>query len=735
MRNIIERYLVYLLRSLLVVFLFASVVFLNSFGGFSINLGRVAIFSAVYLAASLILSGWRAKAVKATADYGQTILDILWILFFLEAAGGAESPFSLLFFLAILQAANVRFMRGAICAAGLASAAYGLILFQEYRSLVQVPGPAAIDLMESVRADYLSRGYIYAICFFIVAGLSGILAERLRLKGRQLEAAAKSWEEFRLSTGDILKKMGSGLLTVDFSGQVKYCNKTGAEILGLSEERMVGRRLEEIFSGPNKKFAEVLMESLRTESGTSEDGGPGGGRSQRRLSDVRKELCLLREDETEIPIGISTTPVRDAEGRLQGLIAVFQNLTEAKKIESRLKQMEQLEALGEHTQILMTMVQPMLAAIEKDIAGLAPGGQGSEARQIADDIKVRVGSVRKIIEDFMRYAKIEIPQDRVEDAVTAEPGERAIIGQSPEFLKTLEMVRQVAPTDSTVLLLGESGTGKELLAKEIHRLSRRSHGPFVSINCAALPETLLESELFGHVKGAFTGAVRDKEGLLRVADGGTFFLDEVSETSPAIQVKLLRVLQEREVVPVGGSRPIRVDIRLISATNVNLMKSVEEGKFRQDLYYRLNVIPINIPPLRERGEDIIKLAEYFIEKFSRRTGKPVIKLSERAENALLAYHWPGNVRELENAIERALVVSDSVMIELEDLPEEVRGKSMKDKEVEVKMQADGTLRETEKEIIIRVLKETGGNKRLASQKLGIHYSTLYRKLKQYGLDV
>lgn len=731
----IDRYFVYIIRLLLIVFLYISAFFLNNIGGIPVRFSWVAIFSSIYLISSLVLIYWKIKNINIAADYSQIALDIIWILFFLHSTGGAESPFSLLFFLAIIQAANVRFLRGAIGAAGLSSVAYGLVLLQEYRGLIRVSEPSAQDLMSAIRADYLSRGYIYAICFFIVAALAGILAERLRLKGRQLEATAKSWEEFRLSTGDILKKMGSGLLTVDYSGQVKYCNKTGAEILGLAEEGIVGRRLEELFSGPNRKFADVLMESLGGEPDPFRDDGAADRRSLRRLSDVRKELMLVREDETQIPIGISTTPVKDAEGRLQGVIAIFQNLSEAKRIESRLKQMEQLEALGEHTQILMTMIQPMLAAIEKDIAGLSPeGGLGSEAQKIATDIRARVGSVRKIIEDFMRYAKIEIPQERTGDLVTPGVAERTIIGQAPEFLKTLEMVRQVAPTDSTVLLLGESGTGKELLAREIHRLSQRSHGPFVSINCAALPESLLESELFGHVRGSFTGAVRDKEGLLQVADGGTFFLDEVSETSPAIQVKLLRVLQEREVVPVGGSRPIKVDVRLISATNANLMKMVEAGRFRQDLYYRLNVIPITIPPLRERGEDVVRLAEYFIEKFSRKANKPVIRLSERAQKALLAYHWPGNVRELENAIERALVVSDSVMIELDDLPEEIKGNPIKDRTMEIKIETEGTLKETEKEIIIRILKEANGNKRLAAKKLGIHYSTLYRKLKQFGLE-
>jgi transcriptional regulator with PAS, ATPase and Fis domain len=342
-----------------------------------------------------------------------------------------------------------------------------------------------------------------------------------------------------------------------------------------------------------------------------------------------------------------------------------------------------------------------------------------------------VGSVRRIIEDFMRYARVEIPRERGRDAAPEASAEKAVIGASPGFLQTMELVGQVAASDATILLLGESGTGKELLARQIHRLSKRSHGPFVSINCAALPESLLESELFGHVRGSFTGAVRDKDGLLRAADGGTFLLDEVSETSPAIQVKLLRVLQEREMVPVGGSRPIKVDVRLVSATNADLARLVDQGRFRSDLFYRLNVIPVSIPPLRERGDDILLLAEHFAAKHCRRAGKPLMEISERARRALEAHRWPGNVRELENAMERAVVVSDSVKIELEDLPRDILEAVKAPAEDPAR---DGTLRETEIESIARALREAGGNKRLAAKRLGIHSATLYRKIKQYGLE-
>ncbi|HET9888031.1 MAG TPA: sigma-54 dependent transcriptional regulator, partial [bacterium] len=250
-------------------------------------------------------------------------------------------------------------------------------------------------------------------------------------------------------------------------------------------------------------------------------------------------------------------------------------------------------------------------------------------------------------------------------------GSRKIIGKSQKIQDVFETVRKVAKSDSTVLLCGESGTGKELFAREIHRASRRAEGPFVSINCGALPENLLESELFGHVKGSFTGAIRDKEGLFTVATGGSFLLDEVGETSQAIQVKLLRVLQERETIPVGGQKPIKVDVRVIAATNADLEKSVERGLFRADLFYRLNVIPIVLPTLRDRPEDIPLLVDYFLKEYCRIAERSLLPIDEDALEALSKYEWPGNVRELENVIERAVILEEEDRIRLESLPERI----------------------------------------------------------------
>ncbi len=310
---------------------------------------------------------------------------------------------------------------------------------------------------------------------------------------------------------------------------------------------------------------------------------------------------------------------------------------------------------------------------------------------------------------------------------------KEIIGNSEEIRKVFALVDKVADTDSTILVCGESGTGKELIARAIHYRSSRASSPFVSINCGALPENLLESELFGHVKGSFTGAIRDKDGLFKVASGGTFFLDEVGETSPAIQVKLLRVLQEREIIPVGGVSPIKVNARLIAATNADLEQAVQDNTFRADLYYRLNVIPIVIPPLRRRRDDIPLLVEHFLEKASAKTGGRKKKISRAAMDLLSEYEFPGNVRELENMMERAVILQEGDLIDIEDLPDKVRMRHGGRRGLDISS-SRMTLEELEKEYLISVLEETNWQKKKASTILGINASTLYRKIQRYGLE-
>jgi DNA-binding NtrC family response regulator len=304
------------------------------------------------------------------------------------------------------------------------------------------------------------------------------------------------------------------------------------------------------------------------------------------------------------------------------------------------------------------------------------------------------------------------------------------IGRSRPFGEVLKLAETVAPTESTVLIQGDSGTGKEVIARYIHGLSPRSEGPFVSINCGALPESLLESELFGHVKGSFTGAVRDSEGLFAAARGGTFFLDEVGETTPAIQVKLLRVLQEREVIPVGGTEPVPVDVRLIAATNLDLEEEIRAGRFRTDLFYRLNVIAIHLPLLRTRRDDIILLAEAFLHRVASERKEEPKMLSVEALDALLAYDWPGNVRELENALERAVTLTPGREIGSAALPQRVTERRAEPL-VADRVHPNPTLDVIERAYIHWVLQAEAGNKSRAAEVLGIDPSTLYRKLSRY----
>jgi two-component system response regulator HydG len=308
------------------------------------------------------------------------------------------------------------------------------------------------------------------------------------------------------------------------------------------------------------------------------------------------------------------------------------------------------------------------------------------------------------------------------------------IGKSKKFMDALRLAEHVAPTDSTVLITGESGTGKEVIARYIHNLSTRSDGPVLSINCGALPENLLESELFGHVKGSFTGAVRDKQGLFAAARGGSFFLDEVGEMPPSLQVKLLRVLQEREAIPVGATEAIPVDVRIIAATNRDLEEEIRRGNFRSDLFYRLNVININLPPLRERRDDLLLLIEALLQNLAQENGSDMKALASEALDAVMVYEWPGNVRELENALEHAVVLTRGPLIEGTSLPERIT-RRRKEPLVAERSYRNPTLEVIERSYIMYVLQSEGGNKTRAAEVLGIDPSTLYRKLSRYEGEV
>jgi len=344
----------------------------------------------------------------------------------------------------------------------------------------------------------------------------------------------------------------------------------------------------------------------------------------------------------------------------------------------------------------------------------------------------KVDEIKIAIKKSLTQKRITEENVNLKRQLKKEYGLQSLIGNSPEMFQLKKLVERIADTDSTVLIRGESGTGKELVVKAIHQLSSRAGKPFVTINCATLPEALLESELFGHVKGSFTGAIKDKDGLFKVADGGIFFMDEIGVTSPAIQVKLLRVLEERQFTPVGGTKPVEVDVRLITATNANLEEEVKLGNFRSDLYYRLNVVPIYIPPLRERKGDTELLIKFFIKKYCDKLGIEEKEITQNTLELLTSYPWPGNVRELENTIERAVILSSGKTIDLNSLPQNV----VENKPLGLVQSSQPelpTLESIEKAYIFWILSQTGWQKTKASQILGIDASTLYRKIERYNL--
>jgi DNA-binding NtrC family response regulator len=344
----------------------------------------------------------------------------------------------------------------------------------------------------------------------------------------------------------------------------------------------------------------------------------------------------------------------------------------------------------------------------------------------------KLDEVRKVVREAIEKVHLKHENQQLREQIENYQGKVKIITQDAKIKKILDTSRQIAPTDCNVLLSGESGTGKELFARYIHYSSTRTAGAFFAINCGAFTEELLSNELFGHEKGAFTGATTMKKGLIEMASGGTLFLDEITEMPASMQVKLLRVIQEKEMLRLGATKPVRVDVRFIAATNRDIQSAIKTGNFRQDLYFRLNVVLLNIPPLSERKDDIPLLSYYFLKKYSALMKKNVTEISADVIALLMNYDFPGNVRELENIIERGVALSTGDSIETAHLPEDLRELSIKTfRRKEGKIPS---LEDQEMSYIIWVLSEVGGNKTLAAQILGIDRVSLWRKLKKYGLD-
>lgn len=449
----------------------------------------------------------------------------------------------------------------------------------------------------------------------------------------------------------------------------------------------------------------------------------------------RKLNILVADDEESIRLGFEQLLSRDGhtytivnDGE-QALKALGETKFDITFLDFKMPSIDGIEVLKQiHEKSIPTEVVIVTAygTIKTAVEAIKLGAYDYITKPFLPDTIRRV--IQKIIEkqDYLSKAprqKLEIEYGNNKDV---------IIGVSPKMQDIYELIHKVAPTDSTVLITGESGTGKELIAKAIHYNSLRREKPFMTVDCGSLVETLFESELFGHVKGSFTGAIATKHGSFELAHEGTFFFDEISNISLSIQAKILRAIQEKEIKRVGATDMIKVDVRVLAATNIDLRKLVEEGKFREDLFYRLSVIPIYLPALRERKEDIIPLAHHFLKKYNLKRKRKIIKISETVQKTFLNYHWPGNVRELENVMERAVVIEDTDQIASSSLPTHLQ-------EIEITLTNKDTieniisLEEMEKDHIRKVLKATDGNRSRTARILGIDRKTLYDKIKRYEL--
>jgi PAS domain S-box-containing protein len=561
--------------------------------------------------------------------------------------------------------------------------------------------------------------------------------------------------------------MVDGAMVLDTQGRIVAFSEGAERITGYISSEVVGECCADVFE--SDRCGVACPARRTTESGAV-------------LSNCR---CIVhRRDRDQIEISVSTSPLRGADGRIVGAVVVFRNLNEMMEMAIRLTalsremiiQKERSEAIIDSiADGVMTLdrdmtitsfnrsaeritgyradevtgklcrsvlrskgcdescpVRPLLSGGEP-LAGVEMDILSSDGRRIPVSITAaplhdESGQIIGAVETFRDLSGLR----RLTEELRARYSFRNLVGKSHRMQDIYRLIETVAPGNTTVLVQGETGTGKDLVARAIHYESPRADRPFMMVNCAALPESLLESELFGHVRGAFTGAIADRKGRFEAAQDGTLFLDEISEVSSAIQAKLLRVLETKEFERVGDSRTIAVDVRLICATNRDLQAAVAEGRFREDLYYRINIVPIVLPPLRERDEDIPLLVDHFIAKLNRETGKQIQGVSPDAMDILIDHSWPGNVRQLENAIGHAFVHCRGEVIQREHLPREViRAETPRTPESTA---FRGTLEDMEKAAIARTLERTGGNRTLSARRLGIGRSSLWRKIKKYGLD-
>jgi PAS domain S-box len=622
---------------------------------FFIILKPLLIVYGISIGSFLILPRVRSLCLFGHAQIG---LDVILITGIIWITGDAASPFSFLYNLAVMNAAILLFYRGAFFTAGFSSLCYAaLLIWVIYFDEVKGPPLSSSALVPVI----LNIG-----SFFVIAGLSGFLTNKLGETEKLLEEKKNDYQELDALKEALMQGMVSGVAITDGKGRINYFNLQAQNLTRLSEQAVIGKRLDEVFPTLRWNFD-------RPEPGPSI---------------VLEEIVFVSAKGDQKNIRLSLASLNNSHEECMGYVSIFEDITRQKQFEEKVRVEEELRRAREFS------LQEL------------PLGSSQEEFQFD-----------------------------------------GVIGTGGGIETIHRLIRKVALTRTNVLITGESGTGKELVARAIHLNGPRKRWPFVAVNCGAIPEGLIESELFGHVRGAFTGAVADHPGLFKQADHGTIFLDEVGELPVHLQVKLLRVLQETTFTPVGGSKSIKVDVRFIAATNRNLRREMEESRFREDLYYRLNVVQIAIPALRDRREDVAMLAHFFMRKFASLHNKKIEEISSSALMRLLSHPYPGNVRELENIIEHAVTVTNKNILTDDDLPPYINANPVAEDSQPVEtapdeanvffekgLSLDAELETHERCILLGALKRTNGVQKRAAEILGINYRSLRHRLEKYGMS-
>ena len=580
------------------------------------------------------------------------ITGIIWI------TGDIVSPFSFLYNLAVMNAAILLFYRGAFFTAGFSSLCYTALLAWVIYFAPNSGVPLSSSSLMPVILNIAS--------FFVIAALSGFLANKLSETEKLLEEKQIDYQELDALKEALMQGMASGVAITDGQGRIKYFNMQAQNLTSLNEVAVRGKRLDQVFPSLRWNF----------------------DRPQPGPSIVLEEIVFAIPEGAQKNLRLSLASLSNSNQECMGYVSIFEDITKQKQFEEKVRVEEELRR-----------------AREFDLQQLPVGSSQNEFQF------------------------------------------DGVIGKGGGIERIYQLINKVALTRTNVLVTGESGTGKELVARAIHFNGPRKARPFIAVNCGAIPESLIESELFGHVRGAFTGAIADHLGLFKQADQGTIFLDEVGELPVQLQVKLLRVLQETTFTPVGGNKPIKVDVRFIAATNRDLRREMEDGRFREDLYYRLNVVQMAMPALRDRKEDIAVLAHHFMRKFASLHDKKVEEISSSVLMALLTHHYPGNVRELENIIEHAVTLTNKNILTDDDLPVYINTTPPTEESQFFEKSAPGgadvffdkglsldvELETHEKCILLSALKRTNGVQKRAAEILGINYRSLRHRLEKYGM--